>query len=130
MFWGIVLFVTSFILYYNSQTPFKSYSTPQLKKYEMTLDKEEKILRKKLRKKEDAFSEKIKKMAESRKGDLLEEPQDIQKAKKELFRISFEKERIADEIKMRENNSRRLFILGMIVGILVIVGGIILIIIK
>ncbi|GEM_PF-3896615 len=94
------------------------------------IDREKKLLQSKKEEAEKEFSEKIKQLAEKRKETLLAEPPELQRVKIKLKELSHDKKEIEKEIQIRENNSRTLFAIGMILGALIFLGGVALVIFK
>ena len=130
IFWGLVLLAVSFILYYNSETPYSKYSRHDLILLSKGLNQEEGILKGKLKKEEENFKERISQMAKERKDALLEEPTALQELKVKIQQIKDKQKEVKNELAIRKNRSRQLYITGMILGLLVFIGGLVLVILK
>ena len=126
----MILISVSFILYYNAETPYSKYSGHDLIILSKGLNQEEGILKGKLKKEEENFKERVSQMAQERKDALLEEPTSVQELKVKLQQIKDKQKEVKYELTIRKNRSRQLYIMGMILGLLVFLGGIALIIWK
>ncbi len=127
IFWGIVLLVTSFILYYNSETPYMKYTTGELKTIASAIEMEQQKLAKEITSREEAFNKKVMEMAKQRKSITMEEPVTLQKLKIKQKQLEEDYREVTKELHVRSNRSRRLFIGGMITGAIILLVGVALI---